>query len=508
MLWKSSTVCFAFLQLALFGLSTMETIASVHLLLGSEGLYVGGIYAGIPCAISSLLGLFALCDGDHKYWTFIACILLNAICFILSIVATALISQLSIQLGKLSSCAYYDSPPERQCQSDVSNLSCHGQSSSFYFSALCAVEAQPQYHDLPSYYSTSSYNIVPSPGICWCVESSLLNECVTYSQVPNCSYLFTRFPEYVDNCFVYACPLIALTGLLFCFRDPRIVNISATQLSLLGQDTATTGGIPLATSDGTRVTLRHLDLSRDTDPSVMMVAADTYLSPEFVQTNAEYTRTSLGYMAGVCTGVIDTSTPTSDSDGTLVVTIEENGAAWVTRQARMIDEPSRSSRSNINHMNDRNISSQLLAVEFLTSAEEDAADGSSGSSHSHHSQSPSSSISSSDSHTETATNGVARGSSHLMHSWVAVTVQSMQRIVRSATTATNSLSAGNSTFDDIHSLVDLDGHIGPIQHQRVRTSSTSSENQDEGSNANMDATEANQPIERSESMQEESSHLV
>jgi hypothetical protein len=330
---------------------------------------------------------------------------------------------------------------------------------------------------------------------------------MTFSQVPNCSYLFTRFPEYVDNCFVYACPLIALTGLLFCFRDPRIVNLSATQLSLLGQDTATAGGIPLATSDGTRVTLRHRDLSRDTDPSVMMVAADTYLSPEFVQTNAEYTRTSLGYMTGVCTGVIDTSTPTSDSDGTLVVTIEENGAAWVTRQASMIDEPSRSSNNN-NHMNDRNISSRLLAVEFLTSAEEDATGGSSGSSHSHHSQSSSSSISSSDSHTETSTNGIARGSSRLMHSWIAAAVQSMQRIVRSASTTTNSLSAGNSTIDDIHSLVDLDGRIGPIQHQRVRTSSTSSENQDEGSNANMDATEANQPTERSESTQEESSHLV
>lgn len=279
---------------------------------------MGGIYAGIPCALASFLGIFSIFDGQHKYWTFVCFVMLNALSFIVAIIATALISQLSITLGNLSSCSYYDSPPENQCQPDVEDLSCFGDSSSYLFSAICAIDAQPQYQNLPPYYSGTTYSIPPSPGVCWCVMRSSVRECINYHHVPNCSNLFSAYPHLLDNCFVFCFPLIVTTALLFCFRDPRVVNL---QRDDMGPE-----GILLATTDGTRIRRFGLGSESTTNPSVMMVAANTNLSADIIAADAEYTDKP---PVTVTIETADVEAHAAHDPSQVVVTIEANGSVWV-----------------------------------------------------------------------------------------------------------------------------------------------------------------------------------
>lgn len=318
MQWKVSTFVFTFLLVAMLALSIMQIISSAKLILKSEGLFMGGIYAGVPCALASFLGIFSIFDGHHKYWTFVCFVMVNALSFVVAIIATALISELSITLGNLSSCSYYDSPPANQCQTDVEDLSCFGDSSSYLFSAVCAIDAQPQYQNLPPYYSGTTYSIPPSPGVCWCVMSSSVRECVNYYDVPDCSNLFSAYPRLLDDCFVFCFPLIVTTALLFCFRDPRVVNL---QRNGMGPE-----GILLATIDGTRI--RHFGLGSDstTNPSVMMVAANTNLGADIVAADAEYSDKP---PVTVTIETADVEAHAAHDPSQVVVTIEANGDVWV-----------------------------------------------------------------------------------------------------------------------------------------------------------------------------------
>lgn len=344
---------FIFLQLALLTLSIVEVIMSVRLLLKSEGLFIGGIYAGIPCAFSSLLGIFSLFDGDHKFLTFISFVLLNACSFIVAIVATALMSQLSISLGNLSSCSYYNSPPEYQCQYDVNDLSCVGDPNSYIYATNCAIEDQPQYQNLPPYANPSSYDIAAAPGKCWCVSTSSLAECVSYTHVPHCSNLFSAYPVLLDDCFVFCFPLIIVTALLFCFRDPRVANLSPQN----PLDAEGLQGIPLATIDGVRVSRQRRDiLHSSTDSSVMVVAANAYLTDDIIAADAEYSQkppVTVTATTAATALLADTDLPSDVSDALaddmessqIVMTIEANGDVWVTSREGM-----ESSRDQVGEM--------------------------------------------------------------------------------------------------------------------------------------------------------------
>eukprot|EP01033_Poteriospumella_lacustris_P004553 gene4554-3255_t len=148
--------------------------------------------------------------------------------------------------------------------------------------------------------------------------SSSVGECVTYNDVPDCSNLFSAYPRLLDDCFVFCFPLIVTTALLFCFRDPRIVNL---QRDGMGPE-----GILLATTDGTRIRRFGLGSDSSANPSVMMVAANTNLGADIIAADAEYSDKP---PVTVTIETADVEAHAAHDPSQVVVTIEANGDVWV-----------------------------------------------------------------------------------------------------------------------------------------------------------------------------------
>lgn len=288
---------FAFLCLAWLGISLTDIYACSRLVRATEGEFIGSIYSGVICCVTSCIGLASLVQGPYQKNAFIVFLMANTASFIISIVGTALTSQAIILVNELGACSFY-SGNSLSCDSTMQNLACVGDSSDFYFSGLCAVNKEDvSPNDSGNYiFSQSASNY------CYCSLSSEGSGCATFKGVNNCHDLFHSVPELLQTCFHFTYPLLVISAVLFCFRDPH---------SLMKDAEDSSAPIPVVNANGVRISRTQLSERRDrlvddcsssnsttegTTSSerdnesglVLVVAANTRLPAGFVKTTAEW----------------------------------------------------------------------------------------------------------------------------------------------------------------------------------------------------------------------------
>lgn len=204
----------------MLAISICEIYSSVVLYNASNGFFIGAMYSGVSCALVALFGLSTLIKWRYSMGFFVAFILLDAISFIIAIIGTALTSQTLMTLNAVSSCAYYK-PRATSCLSGVTNLACVGMSSSFLDASDCA---SGTFSSSGSRFYYQNDVAAPSDA-CYCVFQSSLSQCATFSGIPYCPDMLYHYPDLIKMTFNFAWPLILLSAMLLCFRNPEALDI-------------------------------------------------------------------------------------------------------------------------------------------------------------------------------------------------------------------------------------------------------------------------------------------
>lgn len=199
--------------------SILEIVYSVQLMNESGGAFLGALYVGVFGGLTCFTAIVAALPFKHitRASYFIAFIFCNLICFVVSIVGTAISSQMSLSLQSLSSCAY-GRVGESSCSDYFPNIACTGAKKSFSFAGACAVSQ--------SGYTDDDKGAFLPEHSCYCVfqGGSKSYQCATYDITDaDCEALLHHFPQLFQLCFGFALGIVLTSTLLMFYRTEEAI---------------------------------------------------------------------------------------------------------------------------------------------------------------------------------------------------------------------------------------------------------------------------------------------
>lgn len=196
------------------GVSIALIFEAVEVITITEGHFIGAVYAGCIGIVTSIVGL-AVPVPWYQWNTTIGFFTFfhgaNFGTLICAVVGAAITNQTIAALKDLNSCAYY-SPGESTCTatSDVEDIACIGDSSSYRVAESCTKDS-------------------PIENTCYCTFFNIKSyQCTIFAHIPSCHELMFRYPTLLNECLALIIVILVISILqMVFFRNLRLFKSSS-----------------------------------------------------------------------------------------------------------------------------------------------------------------------------------------------------------------------------------------------------------------------------------------